>query len=86
MLKESLECYFNISKKKLRMEFSIHYQLLMKVVRHVHSTEKESLLNFSNILRKGIATVFVFYCDAKLSDTLLGSSHVCRYLVFGSCD
>ena len=61
------------------MEFSIFdvsYQFLMKVVRHVQSTKKESLLNFSNILRKSIATAFVFYCDAKHSDTLLGSSHV----------
>ena len=31
----------------------------------------------SNILRKSIATVFVFYCDAKHSDTLRGSSHLC---------
>ena len=35
--------------------------------------------NFSNILRKSIATAFVFYCDAKHSDTLLGSSCVCCY-------
>ena len=65
------------------MEFSIFdvsYQFLMKVARHVQSTKKGSLLNFSNILRKSIATAFVFYCDAKHSDTLLGSSHVCCYL------
>ena len=30
----------------------------MKVTRHVQSTKKESLLNFSDILRKGIATVW----------------------------
>ena len=37
------------------MEFSIFhvsYQFLMKVARHVQSTKKGSLLNFSNILRK----------------------------------
>ena len=65
------------------MEFSIFdvgYWFLMKVARHVQSTKKGSLLNFSNILRKSIATVFVLYCDAKHSDTLLGSSHVCCYL------
>ena len=85
----SLQCLYNISKKKLWMEFSIFdvsYRFLMKVARHVQSTKKGSLLNFSNILRKSIATAFVFYCDAKHSDTLLGSSHVCRYLFLGGCD
>ena len=65
------------------MEFSIFdviYQFLMKVTRHVKSTHKGSLLNFRNILRKSIATPFVFCCDAKHSDTLLGSSHVYYYL------
>ena len=28
-----------------------------------------------HVLRKIIATTFVFYCDAKHLDTLLGSSH-----------
>ena len=32
---------------------------------------KGRLLNFNNILRKSVATAFVFYCDAKHSDTLL---------------
>ena len=44
------------------MEFSIFevsYRFLMKVARHVQSTEKGSLLNFSNILIKIIATAFV---------------------------
>ena len=27
----------------------------------------------------------MFYCDAKHSDTLLGSSHVCRYLFLHGC-
>ena len=70
------------------MEFSIFdvsYRFLMKVARNVQITEKGSLLNFSNILRKSIATAFAFYCDAKHSDTLLGSSHVCRYLFLGGC-
>ena len=37
------------------MEFSIFdvsYRFLMKVARHVQSTKKGSLLNFSNILKK----------------------------------
>ena len=61
------------------MEFSIFdvsYRFLMKETRHVQSTEKGSLLHFSNILRKSIATVFLFNCDEKHSDTLLGSSHI----------
>ena len=64
------------------MEFSIFdvsYRFLMKVARHVQSTKKGSLLNFSNILRKSIATAFVFYCDAKHPNTLRGSFHVCCY-------
>ena len=67
------------------MEFSIFdvsYQFLMKVTRHVQSTEKGSLLNFSNILRKIIATAFVFCYDAKHSDTLLGLSCL-SLLIFG---
>ena len=55
----------------------------MKVAKNVQSTKKESLLNFSNILGKSIATAFVLYCDAKHSDTLLSFSHVCRYLFLG---
>ena len=67
------------------MIFDVSYRFLMNVASHVQSTRKESLLNFSNILRKSIATAFVFYCDAKHSDTLLGSSHVCCYLFLGGC-
>ena len=82
----SLQCLYNISKKKLWMEFSIfdvNYRFLMKVARHVQSTKKGRLLNFSNILRTSIATAFMFYCDAKHSDTLLDSCHVCCYLFLG---
>ena len=84
----SLQCLYNISKKKLWMEFlifDVSYQFLMKVARHVRSTKKGSLINFSNILRKSIATAFVFYCDGKHSDTLQGSSYICRYLFLGGC-
>ena len=84
----SLQFLYNISKKKLWIEFSIFdvdYQFLMKVARHVQSTQKGSLLNFGNILEKSIVNVFVFYCHAKHSDTLLGFSHVCYYLFLGGC-
>ena len=65
--------------------YKLDYRFLMKVVRHVQSNQKRKLLNFCNILRKSIATAFVFYCDAKHSDTLLGSNHVCCYLFLGGC-
>ena len=44
--------------------------------------KKGSLLIFRKILRKSHKnyTAFVFCCDAKHSDTLLGSSHVYYYL------
>ena len=63
------------------MEFSIfdvNYRFLMKVAGPVQSTQKRKFVKFinSNMLRKNIATAFVFYCDAEHSDTLLGSSHV----------
>ena len=51
----SLQCFYNISKMKLWMEFSIFYisyQFWRKVARYVQSTEKGSLLSFSNILKK----------------------------------
>ena len=57
---KSLQCLYNISKKKLWMEFSIFdvsYQFLMKVARRVQSTEKGSLLNFSNIFKKVLQLV-----------------------------
>ena len=56
----SLQCLYNISKKKLWMKFSIFdvsYQFLMKVARRVQSAEKGSLLNFSNIFKKVLQLV-----------------------------
>ena len=65
---------YNISINKLGMEFifcmqiniNLHYQVglsfSMKVTRHVQRTQSR---NFYNVLRKRIATVFMFYCDAK---------------------
>ena len=65
--------------------YKLDYRFLMKIARHVQSNQKRKLLNFCNILRKIIATPSVFYCDAKYSDTLLGSSHLCCYLFLGGC-
>ena len=71
----SLQCLYNFSKKKLWMEF------IMKLIKIKASTswiinfswkpdmskvsKKGSLLSFCKIFRKSIATVFLFYCEAK---------------------
>ena len=60
--------------------YKLDYRFLVKVARHVQSHQKKKLLNFCNILRKSIATAFMFYCDPKHSDTLLGSSLLYCYL------
>ena len=59
---------------------------LIKVARHVQSNQKRKLLKFCNILRKSIAAAFVFCCDVKHSDTLLGCRHLCCHLFLGVCD
>ena len=46
---------------------------------------KGKFVKFEQYIKKIIATVFVFYCDARHSDTLLGSSRVCRYFFLGGC-
>ena len=86
---QSLQCLYSISKKKLWMEF------IMKFIKIKTSkswfinfwwkpdmskvSKNGGLLSFCNILRKSIATVFVFVRQIH-SDTLQGSSHVCCYL------
>ena len=57
----------------------------MKVASNV--PKNRSLLNFSNILRKSIATAAQNLCFIVMQNiqTLLGSSHVCCYLIFGGC-
>ena len=66
--------------------YKLDYQFLMKVARHVQSTQKRKFVKFLKYIRKSMATAFVFYCHAKHSDTLLGSSHVCYYLFLGGCE
>ena len=58
--------------------YKLDYRFSMKPISKV--PKKGILLNFCNILRQSITTIFVFYFDAKHSDTLWGSSHVCCYL------
>ena len=78
---------YNISKKKLGMEFFFSLQMsikvstswtyfLMKMARYVKSTQNSKLVIFC----KECCSYFVFYCHAKYSDTLWGSSHVYCYL------
>ena len=50
---------------------------LMEVARYVQSTQNRKLVIF---FAKSVAATFVFYCDAKHSDILRGSSHVYCYL------
>ena len=90
-----LQCLCNISKKKLWMEFILEFIKINTSTSWIINflwkpdiskvPNKGSLLNFCNILRKSIETVFVFYFDAKHSDTLWGSSHVCCYFCLGGC-
>ena len=56
--------------------YKLDCQFLLKVAKHVQSTQKRKFVKFLQC----IATVFAFYYDAKHSDTLRGSSHVCCYL------
>ena len=63
----------------------VSYRIMMKVARHVQSTPERKFFKLNNMLRKSIATAFVLYCDAKHSNTLLDSSHVCCYLFLGDC-
>ena len=89
---ESLQCLYNISKKKLWIKFIMEFIKIKTSASWIIDFwwksdlfkvfKKENLFCFYNILRKSIVTVFVFYCDAKHSDTLQGSSHVCCYLFF----
>ena len=45
------------------------YSFLMKIARHVQSTQKRNFVKFLQYIRKNMAIDFVFYCHAKRSDT-----------------
>ena len=56
---------------------------LMEVDRHVQSTQNMKLVTFLQyIKKKSVSTAFLFYSDAKYSDILRVSSHVCCYFLF----
>ena len=42
----------------------------MKVVRHDQSTQNKEFVKFLQCIKETFAVAFVFYCDAKYSDTL----------------
>ena len=89
-----LQYLYNISKKKLKMEFiflhadknqSFHKLALsffMEVARHVQGTQNRKLVIFLQWIKKKVLQLFLPYSDAKHSDILRRSSHVYCYLLF----
>ena len=61
--------------------YKLGLSFLMEVVRHVQSTQNMKLIIFLEYIIKSVTTVFVFYCDAKHSDVLRGSTHVRCYFL-----
>ena len=62
--------------------YKLALSFLMEVARHVQSTQIRKLVIFLQyIIENNVTTAFVFYCDAKYSDILRESSHVCCYLL-----
>ena len=61
--------------------YKLTLSFLMKVARHVQSSQNRKLGNFLQYVKeKSIATAFEFYCDTKHSEALRGVSHVRCYL------
>ena len=54
---------------------------LIEIARHIQSTQNKKLVILVQyIKKKSVAIPFVFYCDAKYSGILQGSSHVRFYM------
>ena len=65
--------------------YKLLLSFLMEVTRHIHIVQKRKLVIFlPYIKKKDVVTTFAFYCDAKHSDILRGSSHIRCYLFPGS--
>ena len=60
--------------------FKLVLSFLKKVARQVQNTRNKKLVVFLQYIKKNCHNCFVFYCDAKHSDILRGSSHVRCYL------
>ena len=58
------------------------FSFLMEVARHVKSTQNRKVVIFLQYNQKKFRNPFVLYCDAKYSDILRVSSHVCCYFLF----
>ena len=57
---------------------------LMDVIRHVQITQNRKFVVFLQYIKKNYRNCFLFYCDAKHSDILWGSSQVRCYLFLNS--
>ena len=60
--------------------FKLVLSFLKKVARQVQNTRNKKLVVFLQYIKKNCRNCFMFYCDAKHSDILRGSSHVRCYL------
>ena len=81
-----------LSQGSQKSKFVMSLQYLKKKARDkfnfLHGDKHQRFLQVGNIFlieSKDIATAFVFYCDAKHSDILRGSSQVRYNLFSGSC-
>ena len=78
------------NSKKLGMDFIFCMQINTKVSKNCHNRFRwkqqiRKLVTFLQYIKEKVfcflVTAFVFYCDVKHLDILLGSSHVCSYLI-----
>ena len=83
--KEDRNGFHFLHADKHQSFYKLGLSFLMEVVRHVQSTQNMKLVIFLEYIIKSVTTVFVFYCDAKHSDVLRGSTHVhCHFLKINS--
>ena len=61
--------------------YKLVLSFLMEVARHVQNTQNRKLVVFLYYIQKNCCGCVVFYCDAKHSDILHESTHVCCYLL-----
>ena len=82
----SLQCLYNISKKKLWMEFSIFdvsYWFLMKVARHVQSTQKRKFVKLWQYIKKKYSNCFCVLLWSKTVRYFTGFQSCLLLLIFG---
>ena len=59
--------------------YKLVLSFFMEVAIHFQNSQNRKLVIFLQYIKKTCCNYFVFYCDAKHSDSLQGSSHVCSY-------